>query len=136
MEKKPTRLRDEIVSVITKTEKPLDARALRRLIPIKADLSSIYRALDYLEREGAIRGMYFFDSTRYYCLRHAHYHFILCRDCREILLFDECGVGRIQRKLEKETDYRIDEHVLFLTGRCEACKKSFEKKMKLSRRKS
>lgn len=134
MEKKLTRLRREVVSAIMKAEKPLDARALRRLIPMRVDLSSVYRALEYLEKSGAIRGMYFFDSTRFYCARHAHYHFVMCRDCHEIRHFDECGIGRLQNRLERDMDYRIDEHVVFMMGRCEACRKSFEKKMHLASR--
>jgi Fur family transcriptional regulator, ferric uptake regulator len=125
---KLTLLRKHIFDIIKSSDIPLNAKNISDRMKLHSNLSTIYRALDYMEKEKLIVSVALFDGTRFYCSGDRHSHFILCKECHEIKEFDKCSAGDMVKSLEKEYNYRITEHVFYFIGVCGDCEKVLNKK--------
>ena len=127
-----TELRKDILKIIKNADKPLNARKILDSMNSRPNLSTVYRALDYMEKHGFIQSIAFFEGTRFYYSMNKHAHFLLCKECHEIQEFEHCTAHKILGTLEKEYNYRITDHVLFFRGICMDCRKVIEKKARFS----
>lgn len=118
-----TTLRKEILQEIEKSKYPLSAKEIQETLSASPDLSTVYRALKFLEKNKFIVGLniskniqYFFSASK------PHSHFILCNECKKIEPFQDCVAKQIQHKVEKEYDYEISDHFLYFVGICKQCR--------------
>jgi Fur family ferric uptake transcriptional regulator len=130
MKTRLTDLRKEILSVISKAEKPLNTKMIGKRIISRPNLSTIYRALDFLKGKRYIHSISFYGVTFYYTNKKGHGHFLICKNCHEIHEFDDCVVKNLQKKLQEKYDYRITDHVLCFNGLCSECQNYLAKKAK------
>ncbi|MCL2149660.1 MAG: transcriptional repressor [Dehalococcoidia bacterium] len=86
-------------------------------------LTTVYRALEALERAGLICRI---ESTRderlyAYCSR-VHHHHIICDGCAQVVELDDCALPGLARQLERETGFIIRSHTLEFHGLCCTCR--------------
>ena len=124
---KLTALRQTVFDLINRNKSPQSARHIFEHLKDTTTLSSLYRALDYLEKHGLIQGFNFFNGIRYYAPAQTHTHYLICENCHEIIPFDNCSAGSLEKSLETNTGYHIEKHVLTFFGLCPECSASLKK---------
>lgn len=117
-----TDLRKEILKFIEDSEQPLTAKKIHSLLEPKPNLSTIYRALDYLCDKGYVKSIYFASEGSYfYSSKNSHSHFVFCQECTEIKVFDDCFAEKIQSNIEDKFNYKITDHIFYFSGVCNTC---------------
>lgn len=118
-----TDLRKEILKIIEESAQPIMAKDVLNQLEPKPNLSTIYRALDFLCRKGFIKSVSFStDANYYFGAKKAHSHFLYCKGCSEIQVFDQCFAEKIQKNIEHEFDYKITDHFFYFSGICDGCR--------------
>ena len=129
MKPRLTELRQEILGTVQQADRPINARMILRRMPSNPDVSTVYRALDYLEKEDLVHSVSFSRTTFYYAESDRGCgHFLYCGNCHEILQFEECFADDLQQALQERFQYRISKHVLSFEGVCSDCQASLDKK--------
>ncbi|MDD4860448.1 MAG: Fur family transcriptional regulator [Dehalococcoidales bacterium] len=84
---------------------------------------TVYRTLEILVRLGLICEVHTGSKERSFILRaHAeHHHHLVCSGCGKVVDFESCNLGKLEKKLSRETGFAIDDHLLELHGRCPQC---------------
>lgn len=118
-----TELRKEILKIIEESAQPLMAKDVLTQLEPKPNLSTIYRALDFLCRKGLVKSVSFSsDANYYFSAKKGHAHFLYCKGCSEIQVFDQCFADKIQKNIEHEFDYKITDHFFYFSGICDDCR--------------
>ena len=85
-------------------------------------LVTVYRTLDLLESLGIARRVHGPTGCHGYALASIDDgHFLVCRDCNEVIEFEGCDVDRVVRRVTRHTGFRVETHMLELVGLCPAC---------------
>jgi len=126
-----TDLRKEILNVINKAKKPLNAKIIKKRLISQPDFSTIYRALDFLERQKFVYSVSFTGVKYYFTSKKGNGHFLVCKKCREILEFKDCVAESLQERIQQKYNYKISEHVLYFEGLCSKCQNYLNKKSKV-----
>lgn len=123
-----TDLRQEILETIRSASIPVNTKAIIRHLSSGPDVSTVYRALDYLETQGYIHHISF-SRTKYYFTDSdgGCGHFLHCRNCHEIRRFETCSAADLQESLQERFQYRISRHVLSFEGICSDCQVTLDK---------
>jgi Fur family ferric uptake transcriptional regulator len=96
------------------------ARARRHCPSI--GLVTVYRTLNLLESLGIARRVHGPTGCHGYALASIDDgHFLVCRDCNEVIEFEGCDVDRVVRRVTRRTGFRVETHMLELVGLCPAC---------------
>lgn len=121
-----TELRRKILERIRASESAITAEeVLESVRPEQPDLSTIYRALGFLEKKGYLKSVVFDCSTRFYHLAEDHpVHFLHCMKCHRTQTFNKCFADQIEDALEQEHDFKITDHVFYFLGLCSDCRNS------------
>lgn len=122
MIKKFTRKRQLILDIIRDNECPVSAEDILNMTDTKLNLSTVYRALEFLEENGLIKSISFDGKVRFFFGADGHHHFLYCDKCHGIQTFDHCAAEKLQGKIQKEFEYEIKDHVFYFTGICNKCK--------------
>lgn len=90
-------------------------------------LVTIYRTLALLAELGLVQRVHRQDGCHGYVVASpGHRHHIICRQCGRAAEFpggdDICT---LVERVESETGYRVDDHLLQLAGLCPACRREF-----------
>lgn len=87
--------------------------------------ASVFRALDLFTQLNIIRPTYVNTGTPHYVLMpDGHHHHIVCLNCNTMIEFDDCGLGGLERELEKRMGVKLVGHLLEFYGICESCTKA------------
>lgn len=88
-------------------------------------LTSVYRNLEILAEVGLVRQVCFHDGCQRYepVFADDHHHHLICSDCGAVVKFGGCELDELERRLESETGYKINRHMLQVFGVCERCRK-------------
>jgi Fur family transcriptional regulator, ferric uptake regulator len=121
MKTRLTDLRKHIIEILRQSNQPLTVRAIWEAFPKRPDLSTIYRALDYLESQGLVQAVTLSTEARVYFAGGKHVHFVVCQTCHEIQQFEQCVAESIQQIVAEQSRFQIQDHVLYFTGFCEDC---------------
>lgn len=86
-------------------------------------LVSVYRTLDLLSNLRLARRIHTEDGCHGYAsASQGHRHHILCRRCGAAVEFEGCDLSPLLGRVETETGYTVEEHLLELVGLCPACR--------------
>lgn len=87
-------------------------------------LVTIYRTLEILAGLGLICEMHAGGNCRSYLMRRPleHHHHLICSDCGTVIDFTDCDLGELERRLSKETSFKINGHLLEFVGQCRKCR--------------
>ncbi len=118
--------RKTIASAVTKTTKPFAALEMYALLKRKGvvvDKVTVYRELQFLEKQGVLQGGKFQDGIKRYCLTsNGHHHHLICTKCSDIQDVEmENDLNSIEKKIQKEKSFKIQSHVLEFYGLCSSC---------------
>lgn len=126
-----TKLREEIFRVISEAKKPLNVKFILKRLSSQPNLSTIYRALDFLVTKNYVHPVSFSGVNFYFTGKKGHGHFLVCKECHEIIKFKDCVVKNLQEKIQRKYDYRITDHVLYFEGLCLECQNYLNKKFRV-----
>ncbi len=87
-------------------------------------LVTVYRTLEILAGLGLICEMHAGGNCRSYLIRRPseHHHHLICSDCGTVIDFTDCDLGELERRLSKETRFKINGHLLEFVGLCRNCR--------------
>jgi Fe2+ or Zn2+ uptake regulation protein len=86
-------------------------------------LASVYRALDLLEELSLVRRVHQEDGCHGYVpASPGHQHAIICRACGQTVEFPGSeDLEELVARVQQQTGYRVEDHLLQLIGLCPAC---------------
>ena len=117
-----TNNRKNVLEVLTEADKPLTIQQIKEKIRENMDISTIYRALDFLERNHFIESASFGKSMRFFFCQNKFNHFLYCEKCSSIHVFKDCAADLLEESVLKNHDFIINSHIFYFTGLCEKCK--------------
>jgi Fur family ferric uptake transcriptional regulator len=112
-----TKNRKEILEIISDSKKPLNVKQIKAKVSF--DTSTIYRALDFLEKLEYVHSV-IFDNEKYY-FRDKNGNFIICNSCKEIEVFPVRTVIKEENTLQKEFGFLPLSHIFLFKGLCKKC---------------
>jgi len=121
-----TRNRKKILDILTNEELPLNASQIHGKTGGELDLATVYRGLNYLEKNHLITS-FVFDChdrgvERYFTVtKNEHEHFMHCENCHQFISIPVCPLKDSFSKIEKEYGFIVDEHFLTIRGLCGKC---------------
>ena len=127
-----TQQREEILKVFLKyKEKHFNAEQLLDILKKRDEnigLATVYRNLELFHRLGILKQLDFNDAYKYYELNlvEKHHHHLICINCDKIIEFSDEALVDFEKKLEKEYDFDIKDHIIKFYGICKECSKEAE----------
>lgn len=125
---KITDQRRMIVELLAKTDKalsPYDMRDALKKRKINADVTTIYRVLETLEKLSlahkvlAVNGYVRCNTdkpSKNFC-----HHYLLCKKCHKIDEVEGEDLTKLEKKIAQTKKFQIDAHYLEFTGLCKNC---------------
>jgi Fur family transcriptional regulator, ferric uptake regulator len=123
---KLTPQRRSIIAEIIGSEEHLTPNAIyervRREHP-SVGLVTIYRTLEILAELGLICETHAGHSCRSYLMRRpdGHHHHLICSDCGKVVDFTDCGLEELEKRVSKQSHFKINGHLLEFLGQCREC---------------
>src|SRR4030042_626156 len=120
---KITPQRRVVISAIVKSHEHLTPSAIHQRVRRERPgigLVTIYRTLEMLAGLGLICETHAGGSCRSYLRRRpaAHHHHLICSDCGKVVDFTACDLAGLERRLAKETSFKITGHPLEVLRPC------------------
>ncbi len=81
-------------------------------------LATIYRVLTQLEIVGLIQKNHFDDTQSTYEIKKQHHDHLICTNCGKIVEFVNDDLERLQEKISKNYQFKLNTHVMTLFGIC------------------
>ena len=127
---KLTTQRRQIIAILLYNEdRHLSAEELYHLVNrdhAEIGLATIYRTLDMLADLGIVAKHDLGDGRARYELASPehHHHHLICSKCGRIIELQEDSLHQMERNLEREHDFVINDHRLEFYGFCATCRRS------------
>jgi Fur family ferric uptake transcriptional regulator len=89
-------------------------------------LVTVYRTLDVLTDLGLLCRVHTEDGCQSYLMRRrtGHHHHIVCSSCGTVADFTRCDIETMERKISRQTGFKIQGHLLEFEGLCSRCAKA------------
>jgi Fur family ferric uptake transcriptional regulator len=88
-------------------------------------LVTIYRTLDLLAKFGLICELHAGGSCHSYTTSiPEHHHHLICSHCGEVIDFTGYDLTELEQRLQRETGFEIEGHLLEFIGACRKCQKN------------
>lgn len=114
-----------VIEVLSEAESWLSPEVVQARANVQCPgigLVTVYRTLGLLSDLGYVSRVHGEDGCHGYALAGAgHGHHIVCRLCRKVVDFADCDLEPLLQRMELETGFTIENHVLELVGLCPAC---------------
>ncbi len=139
-QKKLTKNRQLILQLLQNNQAPVNAKIIHQKLSQndntqQINLSTVYRSLDYLEINDFIKSFAIAEAKYYYAATQGkHGHFLICKQCQEIIPFTQCNITEIQSEIEKKFRYSIQSHLIIFEGHCLECDRYIHKKKTISQK--
>lgn len=126
-----TKQRHLILDVMDRSGGHLDAEEIHRLVRQKVpsiSLSTVYRTLRLLKRQGLARE-YQFDGIRrsYERMPASQHHHLICEGCGRVFEFTCASTERMKTRLSREKGFKVTEVDVLFTGLCPDCQRRLER---------
>lgn len=122
-----TPIRNKILEILGDSTQPISAPALLESVKSSnegVNKTTIYRELDFLKLKDFISEVEFGDGKKRYELNDGHHHHLICLNCKKIEDVDlKTDLSEEEKKIEKETGFKIQSHSLEFFGFCKDCQK-------------
>lgn len=130
---KYTKQREIILNVILENQEchlsPEDVyQKLREKHP-EIGLATVYRNLQLLESLGLLYKIDFNDGCQRYELKlneesEHHHHHLICRICGKVEEFKNDSLEDLEKAIEREKGFQIEDHIVKFFGLCSSCAKN------------
>jgi len=123
---RPSHVRDSVRKLLEGSNRhdwsieDLHARVLET--GLSADYSSVFRAVNWLERRGVIAQVALGDSRVRYEPAGRHHDHVRCDECGAVSSLPDCLLESAQARVEKGTGFAVTGHHLLFSGLCPACR--------------
>ena len=122
-----TLARSAVVELFVKIHKPLSAAQVQTLLKKKAvspNATTVYRELQFLEKEGILSTVHFKDGVaRYELSSLPHHHHLVCVSCDAVEdVHMEHDLHAVEKNIAKSTGFAVQEHALEFYGTCRRCR--------------
>ena len=129
---KNTKHRNSILNIFEKSTQPLTADQIYTELVSQntaINLSTIYRVLKILaEKEIITKTTIDGDNKALFELNsNEHRHHLVCIECKEITMVDECPFEEYEKRLNEKVGFTILGHKLEIYGVCNHCKEKQKK---------
>src|SRR5437870_4788140 len=91
---------------------------------VAADFSSVFRALAFLEAEGAVSRVELGDGKARFEPTHGHHEHVRCESCGAVAAVPGCPVETARSQVERATGFAITGHRLLFSGLCGDCREA------------
>jgi len=127
---KMTQIRKKIILFFKKQKKPIAYDKIVEYLrknSISFNRSTVFRNLNFLEKEGIIQKLNFGDGiSRYELIKeNSHHHHIVCLNCKKVIDFFDKDLDSLIKKIEikflKSKKFKIKSHQFEFFGYCQSC---------------
>ncbi len=86
-------------------------------------LTTIYRSLELLTRQGLVQAVSFGDQEKRYEVVEpgCHNHHLVCKSCKKSIKLRECLLTSLEETIKRDYGFSVSEHLLELFGTCQSC---------------
>ena len=124
---KITKQRHLIVDLLNKSDRALSPYEMRDILKkrgIKADVVTIYRVLELLEKLSLAHKVLAFNgyircSTDQ---NESCHHYLLCKNCHRVDEVHGENLENVEKRIRKNYNFKIDSHYLEFIGLCANCR--------------
>ncbi|MBQ9266490.1 MAG: transcriptional repressor [Bacilli bacterium] len=122
---KRTHSRIEILSVLEKSQSPLTAEEIFKLLRKRdVDLSTIYRTLNSFVDANIIKKEINNNKENIFSIiKEEDKHILVCTKCHKRVEIAGCPYHEANEKIEQETGFLINDHTTEIYGICPDCQK-------------
>lgn len=129
MTTKRTRAQRSVLSILadeTTFRTAQDIHAQIRDAGSPVGLTSVYRAVQTLADDGDLDAVRLANGELAYraCTARRHHHHLVCTSCGDAVEVTAAAVERWVGDVARRHGYRVDEHVLEITGTCRRCRRT------------
>jgi Fur family transcriptional regulator, ferric uptake regulator len=126
-----THPRQVVMSVLEAASIPLSPQSIhQRSLDAQEEIGlvSVYRTLDLLTEMGLVRRVHGHDECQGYVLASpGHHHHVVCRQCEAAVEFTGMeDLSPLVDRIQEQTGFTIDEHLLQFYGLCPTCQEEVE----------
>ena len=121
---KVTEKRITILNILSSCSTPLPIEEIyeRSKDKTKMNLSTIYRTITILCKHDIVQVSTSQSGKYYYRLcTHTHEHYLICSKCGKIIPIHHCPLHKLQKDIELESGFAIQDHRLEFIGICPNC---------------
>lgn len=123
---RPSHVRDAVREALTESSRHdwsiEDVVAELRARGVRADFSSVFRALTFWEREGLVWRVDLGDGKARFEAVHGHHEHVRCDSCGRVAPVPDCPVEDTRSQVERATGFAITGHRLLFSGVCAECR--------------
>lgn len=119
-----TKNKEKVFNEIMNSSVPLTAYEVNRALS-DMSLTTVYRALDYLSKNGYVKSFSLGEFTYYYSAA-THRHFFRCSKCGRLFPIEDCYMEDYEREISKRYGFEIEEHFILFSGLCQECREKLE----------
>jgi Fur family ferric uptake transcriptional regulator len=124
---KLTSARKAVVEVLCARTMPISVADLIAELAkrgVKADKTTVYREILFMQERGLIEQVQFGDRVKRYELRDdGHHHHLVCVECGSVIDVPlENDMTATEKAIERKTGYKITRHSLEFFGVCRDCR--------------
>jgi Fur family ferric uptake transcriptional regulator len=85
---------------------------------------TVYRTLDLLSKLKLVCRVHSAGECRSYMMKRPteHHHHLVCSGCGRVVDFADCGLAELEKRLERESKFDIEGHLLEFYGLCADCR--------------
>ena len=88
---------------------------------LRADFSTVFRALAVLEEQGVVRRVELGDGKARYEAAGAHHEHVRCDACGAVGAVPGCVVDEALPRIQQLTGFRVTGHQILFSGLCPRC---------------
>ena len=116
---KLTKKRQEVLNLVQSSSMPVNAKILKSQVDF--DLSTVYRALDFLEKNNYIFS-FDFENEKYY-FKEENANFFICDSCKHIETVPEFSNEETEKEKSelKKQGFLLLSHLSIFKGKCNDC---------------
>lgn len=120
-----TRQRESVLDAVIGAKGPFTVQqlydSLRRTFP-HIGLTTVYRTVGLLAEAGAVERIHDADHCEAFITATAtHVHKVVCTSCGAVSELVDCGCEELVLNAARRTGYRIDDHIIQMSGLCPSC---------------
>lgn len=122
---KNSKQREEIIAVLYKSGTHLSPEEITNIIKVSdknASISSVYRILNFLEKEHFITALETDKSgRRYEIAAKEHHDHVICLTCGDVIEFVDSEIERLQLEVANQFGAKLVSHDMRLFVKCSKC---------------
>lgn len=126
---KTTKQRKAILQILEENITPMHAEDIYLKLKekeIDVSLSTIYRNLDMLQKQGLVVKAYMLNEDKARFGLASKKNYLICQECKKIVIIDNCPFEKFKEELIEVHEFDILGHSIEVYGICPECKEKLK----------